>query len=227
MSPGPGPSLAVSGNGAARRLTLVLATANRDKAAEIEEILEETAGGRLEILPRPEDAEEVDETGDTLEENARLKAKALVGHTGLPAVADDTGLEVDALGGAPGVRSSRFSGPRATYDQNVAKLLYELEAVGAVSAEQRNARFRTVAIACFPDGHEVVADGTVEGAISSVRSGEGGFGYDPVFVPSGEGRTFAEMTPEEKHAVSHRGRAFRALAIGLLAEISDPQDPAP
>lgn len=222
MSSGGTSRRAISGDGAARQLTLVLATANRDKAAEIVEILESTAGGRIEILPRPEEAAEVDETGDTLEENARLKARALVDHTGMPAVADDTGLEVDALAGAPGVRSSRFAGLDATYDQNVAKLLSELEAVGATAAECRRARFRTVAIACFPDGHEVAAEGSVEGTISSERSGAGGFGYDPVFVALGDERTFAEMSPGEKNAMSHRGRAFRALAIGLLAEIPGP-----
>jgi len=222
VSAGDRPSRSISGDGAASLLTMVLATANRDKAAEIVEILDVTGGGRFEVLSRPQDAAEVDETGDTLEENARLKARALVGHTGMPAVADDTGLEVDALGGAPGVRSSRFAGLDATYDQNVSKLLYELEAVGARTDDRRRARFRTVAIACFPDGHEVVADGAVEGTISSERRGTGGFGYDPVFVPLGEKRTFAEMSPKEKHAVSHRGRAFRALAIGLLAEIGAP-----
>lgn len=211
---------AVSGDGAAQQLTLVLATANKDKAAEIVDMLEQTSAGRFVILSRPEDAADVDETAETLEENARLKARALVDHTGIPAVADDTGLEVEALGGAPGVRSSRFAGLHATYDENVSKLLSELEAAGATGADQRHARFRTVAIACFPDGHEVVAEGSVEGTISPQRRGSRGFGYDPVFVPLGENRTFAEMESAEKHALSHRGRAFRALAVGLLADIS-------
>ena len=128
-------------------------------------------------------------------------------------IADDTGLEVDALGGAPGVRSARFAGDDATYADNCALLL---ERLGAVEPPQRTARFATVAIARWPDGREVAALGTVEGSIADVPRGDGGFGYDPVFVPDdGDGRTFAEMTGAEKHAISHRGRAFRTLADGL------------
>lgn len=185
----------------------ILATANRDKAAEIAAIL----GGDVELVARPDDVPEVEETGTTLVDNARLKAAALCEATGLAAVADDTGLEVDALDGAPGVYSSRFAGPDATYADNVAKLLADLD--GRTS---RSARFRTVAIAVFPDGQEVLAEGTVDGHIAEEARGDAGFGYDPVFVPDeGDGRTFAEMTPAEKHAVSHRGRAFRALAANL------------
>jgi len=185
----------------------VLATANPDKAAEIAEIL----GDSVDLLPRPGDVPEVDETGETLEENARLKARALVQATGEAAVADDTGLEVDALGGAPGVFSARYAGEDATYLDNVNKLVEALE-----GALDRRARFRTVAMACFPDGTEVVASGTVEGSITLGPRGDAGFGYDPVFAPGeGDGRTFAEMSPPEKHAVSHRGRAFRALAQAL------------
>jgi XTP/dITP diphosphohydrolase len=207
-----------TGNGARDpgRLRMVLATANPDKAAEIAAIVAGAAGERIELVARPAAVGEVEETGDTLEDNARLKAHALVEATGLPAIADDTGLEVDALGGAPGVFSSRFAGEHATYDDNVAKLLGDLEAVGA-GGHDRRARFRTVAIACFPGGREVVAHGVVEGTIAEVRRGSGGFGYDPVFVPDGDdGRTYAEMTAPEKNARSHRARAFRALAVGLL-----------
>jgi len=199
-------------------LRLVLATANPDKAAEIAAILDELSGGRIELVARPAHVADVEETGDTLEENARLKAHALVADTGLPAIADDTGLEVDALGGAPGVRSSRYSGEHATYDDNVSKLLVDLAAAGAEADSARRARFRTVAVACFPGGREVVADGVVEGHIAPARRGTGGFGYDPVFVPDGgSGLTFAEMAPAQKHACSHRGRAFRALAVGLVS----------
>ena len=214
--------MTVSGNGArdqARRapLRMVLATANPDKAAEIVAIMTEAAGDRIEFVARPEGVPDVDETGETLEENARLKAVALLEATGLPAVADDTGLEVDALDGAPGVRSSRFAGEDATYEDNVKKLLYELDALGAHGAAARRARFRTVAIACFPGGREVVAHGVVEGAIAEARRGAGGFGYDPVFVVDGGGdRTYAEMTAADKNTRSHRARAFRALAVGLL-----------
>jgi XTP/dITP diphosphohydrolase len=191
-------------------LRLVLATANPDKAAEIQAILSSSG---VELLPRPEDLADVEETGETLEENARLKARALVRATGLPAVADDTGLLVDALNGAPGVFSARYAGEGASYADNVVKLLAEL--VG-VSPEARTARFETVALACWPDGREVVVRGAVDGVITGEARGTAGFGYDPVFVPTeGDGRTFAEMTPEEKQALSHRGRAFRALATKL------------
>ena len=195
-------------------LTFVLATANPDKAAEIVAIL---AGAGVGSVPRPAGVPDVDETGDTLVDNARLKAVALAEATGRPAVADDTGLAVDALGGAPGVWSARFAGEDATYADNVAKLLAEL---GGVDYDRRTARFETVALARFPDGTEVYAVGAVEGRIATEPRGSGGFGYDPLFVPDeGDGRTFAEMTPAEKHALSHRGRAFRALAAELAARI--------
>lgn len=197
---------------------MVLATANADKAREIVAIVAETAGDAIELAPRPTDVPDVDETGDTLEENARLKGHALVNATGVPAIADDTGLEVDALGGAPGVYSARFAGEKATYADNVEKLLADLRAAGATGEDGRRARFRTVAIACFPDRADIVAHGVVEGVIATERRGDGGFGYDPVFIPDGgDGRTYAEMTLAEKSARSHRGKAFRALAAGLLA----------
>jgi XTP/dITP diphosphohydrolase len=193
-------------------LKLVLATANPDKAREITEVLRD-AGVAIELLPRPADVDEVEETGATLEENARLKAVALCEATGLPALADDTGLEVDALGGAPGVRSARFAGDDVTYADNVNKLL---DVLRDHPPGERTARFATVAIARFPDGREVAALGTVDGTIATAARGDGGFGYDPVFTPDeGDGRTFAEMSAAEKHEVSHRGRAFRTLADGL------------
>lgn len=193
-------------------MKLVLATANPDKAREIEALFRERMPD-LELLPRPVDVDDVDETGETLVDNARLKAQALVDATGLPAVADDTGLEVDALDGAPGVFSSRFAGESATYDDNVTKLLAELE---SVAADGRTARFTTVAVVRWPDGREVVTSGSVEGVITEDARGAGGFGYDPVFQPvEGDGRTFAEMAADEKHALSHRGRAFGALADAL------------
>ncbi len=193
---------------------MVVASANPDKASEIAAILGEARG--LILIPRPSGVPDVEETGETLLENARLKARALCEATGLPAVADDTGLEVDALGGAPGVYSARFAGEHASYADNVAKLLGELERVGAVAPGARRARFRTVALVAFPDGGELSAVGEVSGTIATCASGEFGFGYDPVFVPDGlDGRTFAQMDAEEKHAVSHRGRAFRALAERL------------
>jgi XTP/dITP diphosphohydrolase len=193
-------------------MKLVLATANPDKADEIRAVLRD-AGITVELVPRPGHVPEVDETGDTLEDNARLKAVALCEATGLPAVADDTGLAVDALDGAPGVYSARFAGEDATYADNVEKLVQLLH---DVPVPARTARFTTVALARWPDGREVAAIGEVEGVIATQPHGSGGFGYDPVFVPvEGDGRSFAEMTAAEKHQVSHRGRAFRTLADGL------------
>jgi XTP/dITP diphosphohydrolase len=194
---------------------LVLATANPDKARELAALLE-----GFEVALRPADLPDVEETADTLEGNARLKAAAVVEATGELAVADDTGLEVEALDGRPGVFAARYAGPGATYADNVAKLLGELE---GVPLEQRRARFRTVALARFPDGREIVAEGAVEGTIADAPRGEAGFGYDPVFVPDGgEGRTFAQMTTAEKATLSHRGRALRSLAERLSASASSP-----
>ena len=190
-------------------LRVVLSTNNPDKASEIHAILAER--GDVVLLPRPENVGEIEETGETLVDNARLKAVALTEITGEVAIADDTGLEVAALGGAPGVYSARYAGEEATYEDNCVKLLAELGA-----ATDRSAQFSTVAFVSFPDGTEVFAMGDVKGTITSEGRGDAGFGYDPVFVPDeGDGRTFAEMTPAEKHAISHRGRAFRALADRL------------
>lgn len=198
-------------------LRLVVASANPDKAAEIVEILGAVPG--VVPLPRPASVPDVEETGDTLIDNARLKARVLAEATGLAAVADDTGLEVEALGGAPGVYSARYAGEDATYADNVAKLLAELDGAGALVPERRSARFRCVALVAFPDGSEVWEDGEVTGTITRQPTGGGGFGYDPVFAPDGYGgRTFAQMSPEEKHEASHRGKAFRALAGRLATE---------
>jgi XTP/dITP diphosphohydrolase len=198
-------------------LRMVLATANPDKAVEIADLLGSVPG--LVLEPRPASVPEVEEDGETLVDNARLKARALCAATGLPAVADDTGLEVAALGGAPGVYSARFAGDHASYADNVRKLLTELERVGAVRPDQRSAAFRSVAFVAYPDGSERWAEGTVEGTIATEPAGTSGFGYDPVFVPAGAGgRTFAEMTAAEKHQISHRGRAFRALAEQLQVD---------
>jgi XTP/dITP diphosphohydrolase len=199
---------------------LVLASANPDKVAEIAAILSEVPG--VVLVPRPPEAPDVDETGETLVENARLKALSLVEATGLAAVADDTGLEVEALGGAPGVFSARFAGEHATYHDNVVKLLDELGQVGAESPDRRRATFRTVALVAYPDGREHWAVGEVNGVITAEAVGGQGFGYDPIFAPDGfGGRTFAQMTREEKQRISHRGRAFRALA-GYLTQEGGP-----
>jgi XTP/dITP diphosphohydrolase len=200
-------------------LRLVLATANLDKVREIERIFGEV--GSIELIDRPADVADVEETGATLLENARLKAQALVAATGVAAVADDTGLSIDALDGAPGVRSARFAGEHATYSENVGKVLAELD---HVADADRAARFSTVALVLMPDGSEWSCEGVIEGVIARAPQGSEGFGYDPIFLPQGgDGRTFAEMALEEKNALSHRGRAFRSLARllaegGLLAE---------
>lgn len=195
-------------------MRVVLATANPHKAAEIRPLL---AG--FDVVPRPEGLGDVEETADTLEGNARLKAEAVAAFSGELAVADDTGLEVAALGGRPGVWSARYAGEDATYADNVAKLLADLD---GLADEARQARFRTVAVARAPDGRQVVAEGVVDGRIAAVARGGGGFGYDSVFVPDdGDGRTFAEMTTAEKSAISHRGRAFRSLAAPLRRSFRD------
>ena len=189
-------------------MQLVCASANADKVEEMRAAL---APYGIELLPRPPELADVVEDAPTLEGNARLKAVAVCEATGQPALADDTGLEVDALGGAPGVFTARFAGEDATYADNVQKLLDAL--ADLVDPEERLARFRTVALARFPDGREVVAAGWVDGTITLDPRGEHGFGYDPVFEPvEGEGRTFAELTIEEKNGISHRARALRTLA---------------
>ncbi len=188
---------------------LVCASANPDKVAEIEAILR----GVVDLVPRPADVPDVVEDADTLEGNARLKAVAICEATGLAAVADDTGLEVAALDGAPGVYSARYAGEGCSYADNRAKLLRELDGVA-----DRRAAFRTCVIVRRPDGSEVVVDGVCAGTIASTEGGDRGFGYDSIFVPDdGDGRTFAEMTEAEKHAISHRGRAFQNLLAALSA----------
>ncbi len=188
-------------------ITLVCASANPDKVAEIEVLL----AGAVDLRPRPADVPDVVEDADTLEGNARLKAVAIATATGQAAVADDTGLEVTALGGRPGVRTARYAGERATYADNRAHLLAELAGV-----EDRRAQFRTVAAVVWPDGRELIVDGVCPGTIASDEQGTGGFGYDAVFVPDGgDGRTFAETVETDKHRLSSRGRAFRALLTAL------------
>lgn len=198
---------------------IVLATANPDKAREIAEALAEEP---FELVARPADVAEVEESGSTLVANARLKAEALCAATGLPALADDTGLEVDSLGGQPGVWSARYAGEDASYADNVAKLITEM---AAARRNARTARFRTVVALRYPDGRTLTASGTVEGVIADDPRGTNGFGYDPVFVPAGGGgRTFAEMSSESKHRLSHRGRALRALAAQLREAASADEE---
>ena len=197
-------------------LTIVVASANQHKVDEIVAILEPLVVPRVAIVPRPLEIGEIEETGDSLEANAWLKATAVAEVTGLPAVADDTGLEVDALNGAPGVYSARYAGAHASDEENVTKLLAALDGV-----TDRTARFRTAAVVVFPGGRSISTSGTIEGQIGLDRQGRSGFGYDPVFVPDGGSRTFAELSAQDKHAISHRGRAFRALAVALLSSLDD------
>jgi XTP/dITP diphosphohydrolase len=184
---------------------LVAATKNADKAREVRAVLAGVAPGveLVEGLDWPE----VEESGATLEENALLKARAVAAATGLPALADDTGLEVAALGGAPGVHTARYAGPGAGYAANRRALLTALEGVG-----DRRARFRTVVALVAPGGGEVLAEGALDGRITSEERGSGGFGYDPVFEV--EGQTLAEMGEDHKNRISHRARALAALAAG-------------
>ena len=184
-------------------LRVACASANPHKVAEIFDLM----GGIIHLQPRPEGLADVVEDADTLVGNARLKAIAVCDATGMPALADDTGLEVDAFDGAPGVRTARFAGEHATDADNRKKMLRE------ISGKERTCRFRTVALLRFPDGRELIAEGVCEGTLSLEEIGERGFGYDPLFIATdGDGRTFAQMSVEEKHALSHRGKAFRALA---------------
>jgi XTP/dITP diphosphohydrolase len=158
------------------------------------------------------DIPEVEETGSTYHENASLKAREVARATGEPALADDSGIEVDALGGAPGPRSARYAGEEASDEQNLRALL---RATAGVPAGGRTARYRAVASLAWPDGREVHAEATCEGMLESGPRGEGGFGYDPIFVPLGDERTMAELSPEEKDRISHRGGALRALRARL------------
>lgn len=184
---------------------VVLATKNPHKVEEILAILGDIPG--IEWLTfREISFSDVEEVGETLEENAVLKATAVARETGLPALAEDTGLEVEALGGAPGVRSARFAGAGKDYRANNEKLLRLLEGV-----RNRRARFRTVAVLALPDGRMWKTEGVLKGKIAEAPRGEHGFGYDPLFIPEGETRTLAEMLPEEKNVISHRRRALEAM----------------
>ena len=188
-------------------MQLVCASANPDKVAEIQRLLD----GVVELIPRPDHVPDVVEDAGSLLGNARLKAAALCAATGMPAVADDTGLEVDALDGAPGVDAAHYAGEGCTYAENRTKLLSEMAGVS-----DRRAAFKTVAIVVWPDGSELHVEGVCPGVITAEERGKVGFGYDSVFQPDeGDGATFAEMGVEAKNAISHRGRAFRALLDAL------------
>ena len=187
---------------------LVCATANPGKVAEIASMLPDG----WTLSPRPAEVGDIVEDAGTLVGNARLKATAIRDATGRAAVADDTGLEVVALGGGPGVDTSSFAGAGCTDADNRAKMLEVLRGV-----DDRRARFVTVVLVAWADGTETIVEGVCNGRIATAERGERGFGFDPLFVPDdGDGRTFAEMSVGEKNRLSHRGRAFRALAAKLV-----------
>lgn len=192
---------------------LVLATANRKKLAEMARILDGLGVRLLSVADFPSMPDVVEDAG-SFEGNALKKAREVMRHTGLASLADDSGLEVDALGLAPGVYSARYAGEGATDADNVDKLLLELR---DTPAQERTARFRCVIALVTPDGAERTFEGKVEGTIGSARHGDNGFGYDPLFFPEGHGRTFAQMAAEEKDSMSHRGRALAAFRKHLRA----------
>jgi XTP/dITP diphosphohydrolase len=186
---------------------IVLATFNRDKVRELKQLL----GPRpLEVVGLYEiaGANAAPEAGHTVRENALEKARAAHDLTGDISIADDTGLEVDCLGGKPGIYAARFAGPGASYTDNLRRLLEVLE---GRPLEVRGARFRTACVACMTDGREIVCEGVLEGRITLGPRGSGGFGYDPIFEVGATGRTLAEMAPAEKNEISHRAKAMRAL----------------
>jgi XTP/dITP diphosphohydrolase len=185
----------------------VLGSGNPHKLAEISALL---AQAPIRLEPLPPDIELPPEDGATLLANARIKARAAARATGLSALADDTGLEVDAIGGEPGVYSARYAGANVTFEDNNRKLLERLSGIHGVN---RRARFRCVFVLADPEGKEVSAEGRLEGFIETAPRGAHGFGYDPLFVPEGMDRTLAELTADEKNAISHRARA-----AGLLLE---------
>lgn len=184
-------------------MELVFATNNKHKIREITDLLDDNF--RILGLADLDITEDIPEEAETLEENALFKARYVHERSGLNVFADDTGLEVTALGGAPGVYSARYAGEGKSFDDNIEKLLGAMQ-----GADERSARFRTV-IALILDGSEYLFEGTVEGEITRDRRGTGGFGYDPVFLPSGHDRTFAEIPLSEKNTISHRARAMRKL----------------
>ncbi len=195
-------------------MRLLFATANKGKLREAGEILQ----GICEVLSPAEEGldADVEETGETLEENSRIKAEHLHSLCGRDCFADDTGLEVDSLGGAPGVRSARYAGEAHDDNANMSKLLSELERLG--EGVSRRACFRTV-ITLILNGEEHIFEGRMEGSIALSRSGHNGFGYDPVFIPDAHpGKSLAELSDEEKNAISHRGMALRAMAEFLRAD---------
>lgn len=200
-------------------LKIVLATRNNHKAQELQRILaEQNLAIEIVTLSQFPDAPEVVETESTFEGNALLKARAISAHTGLPAIADDSGLCVNALNGMPGVLSARWSGASSDIDEQNLQLV--LKQISDVPEVRRGAQFVCKAVAVFPDGTELIASGTVEGEIVSKPVGSNGFGYDPIFRPVNSELTTAQMSPEQKDAISHRGKALKDLADQIAKFLS-------
>ena len=194
---------------------IAIASRNPGKIREILAICEDWPVGWVTAETHDGPWPDVEETGRTYLENALLKAGAVSKAIGVPALADDSGIEADALGGRPGARSARFAGPDAGDEANLRKLI---DAIRARPPEQRGARYRCVAALAEPDAQESVwTEATCEGSLILEPRGSGGFGYDPIFVPEGETRTMAELPPADKDAISHRGKAFRALREKLVS----------
>jgi XTP/dITP diphosphohydrolase len=193
---------------------LAIASRNLHKLREIRAICSDWPVAWTTVEDHDGAWPDVEEPHDTYLDNALEKARAVSVALGMAALADDSGIEVDALGGAPGPRSARYAGESATDEQNLKALT---RAVAGVPADGRTARYRCVAAIAWPDGREMHADGTCEGTLIAKPRGTGGFGYDPIFEPAGWDETMAELTAEQKHRISHRGRAFRALRELLAA----------
>lgn len=194
-------------------MELVLASRNKGKIKEMETLLKAVISDKIRVLSIDDIgySEEIEENGTTFEENALIKA-SVPANMGYYGIADDSGLEVDALGGEPGVYSARYSGPESDSEKNNDKLLNNLK---NVPADKRTARFVSAIAFVSPDGDSFTVRGVCEGKIISERKGDGGFGYDPLFLYEPEGKTFSEMSEEEKNAVSHRGAAMRSFAVEM------------
>lgn len=195
--------------------TFIIATNNPKKLVELSRILNPLGIHAISAKEAGVNLDEVEETGTTFEDNAELKARAALDKTGMPAVADDSGLMVDALDGAPGVYSARYAGEGASDAERIEKLLNNME---RVPKNERTARFVSAVCCVFPDGGKIVVRGECEGEIALAPAGEGGFGYDPVFLVEG-GKTYAELSAVEKDKISHRGRALRKLSDALKEKL--------
>jgi len=193
---------------------LAIASKNRHKLRELGRICADWPVAWITVENHSGPWPDLEEPHDSYRENALAKAREVAAALGVPAVADDSGIEVDALDGGPGPRSARFAGTDATDAENLAKLI---ETIAATEPVRRTARYRCVGAIAWPEGASLAAEGVCEGSLVPLPRGPGGFGYDPVFVPDGSTRTMAELTDEEKDAISHRGRAFRALQALLAA----------